>query len=185
MSGSRFMIDPYPRICRELREPMEAERNRRARRAYRSLAFWLGAAVFLALALVVGLAARGDSGTWRLPVDNVCAVEVSHVYDGDGNKTLSQTCYMDFYWWLPEPRYYYRAWRQIRDPNMIPVRDYQRGGYVAIWLDGGQLRVVRCLSVFRSDLQYDPEIAERAIHPTDARRELFQRFELPKAREEE
>lgn len=137
----------------------------------------------VAFLLLVAAAARADSGVWRLPVDRVCAVEVSHVYDGDGGKTLSQTCYLDFYAWLPEPRYYYRAWRQLRTPSMIPVRDYQRGGYVAIWVDGDQLRIVRCLSVYETHLQFDPEIAERPIHPLDNRRELFQRFDLPKVSE--
>lgn len=169
------MTTPYLKICKQSRDELEAAARQRARRAFRVMLFAIGAAVFGAVCLVAGLAARGESsGAMRLPVDRVGFVEINRVYGDNGKCTLEQVCFAD--WWefnLDDSRFLYRAWRLYRCPTQIPVRDYQRGGYVAIWLDGDQLRVVRSDTVIETHLEHDPELRQRAICPVENRRELF------------
>lgn len=170
-------MNPYPRLCRETQEKAEAAARDRARKAFRTMLFWVGMAVFGAVALCVGLAARGESsGAMRIEEDRVSFVEINSVYSDEGHCTLQQVCFATWFDFnLDDPRFLYQAWRLLKCPNMVPMRDYQRGGYVAIWMDGDQLRVVRCDTVLFTFTDHDVELRQRSIHPQDARRELFRR----------
>jgi len=105
------------------------------------------------------------------PIKDRCAlVEVSHVYDSDAKHVLSQLIFYDFDGW--EGRYQVRAWRLLKSINERPAPDRSRGGYVAIWNDGGAIREVWSQQFRESWKQYDPEIAARRELPMESRREL-------------
>jgi hypothetical protein len=65
-----------------------------------------------------------------------------------------------------------RAWRLVKNPAQLPQRDWQDGGYVAVWHDGEVLRHVHAESMRETWTQYDPELIEREFLPKEQRREL-------------
>jgi hypothetical protein len=97
-------------------------------------------------------------------------IEVNHFYDEEGRLVFDQTIFYD---WSPgHSRYMVRAWRLVKNPAQLPIRDWRRGGYVAVWHDGEVLRQVRAQAVRETWTQYDPELVEREYLAKDERREL-------------
>lgn len=126
----------------------------------------MGAALLLALALC------GDVRDTRMPVveDRVDNIHENHFFDDDGRHVLDQQIYSD--WCDEAERHQVRAWRLMRYVNQRVVRDYKRGGYISIWVDGERLRVIRAHSFTESWSQYDPELLERSVLPIDQRKDL-------------
>ena len=110
-----------------------------------------------------------------LPVDavtreSVDLIETNHFYDEHGRLVFDQVIFYD--WSHGDARYQVRAWRLVKNPNQLPVRDWSNGGYTALWQDGEVLRKVHAPAVRESYLQYDPELIEREYLPKERRREL-------------
>ena len=106
----------------------------------------------------------------EMAVDRVDLVEVNHFFDQQGRHVFDQTIFYD---WCPiQCRYNVRAWRLLKSPSQWPHRDWQSGGYVALWHDGSVLRKVRATAYRESWTQYDPELVERDYLPKDQRRDL-------------
>lgn len=99
--------------------------------------------------------------------DNVDIIEVNHFYDQNGRLVFDQVIFWQ--WHEYEGRYHVRAWRLLKRPSQLPVRDWKQGGYVATWYDGDVLRQVRSVWVRETFSQYDPELAEREFLPKDRR----------------
>lgn len=113
-----------------------------------------------------------------LPVDavtreSVDLIETNHFYDEHGRLVFDQVIFYD--WSHGDARYQVRAWRLVKNPNQLPVRDWSNGGYTALWQDGEVLRKVHAPAVRESYLQYDPELIEREYLPKERRRELKHR----------
>lgn len=172
------MSQPYLRICAETREAAEAERGRRTKRANRVLLAFVVGAVFFAICLCVGLAARGDSGVWRLPVDRVDVLETNHFFDENGRHVFTQHIYYTFC--HGDCRHHVIAWRMHKTDHQIPHLD-SRGGFTQIWVDADQLRCVRIWSLRETWTQFDVELIERQWLAREARRELFRVRPVPPA----
>ena len=86
-------------------------------------------------------------------------VEVNHFFDEQGREVFTQVIFWD--WSESDCRYMVRAWRLVKNPNILPVRDWDRGGYRSLWQDGEQLRDIHALSFRETWTQYDPELVER------------------------
>jgi len=102
--------------------------------------------------------------------ESVDLVELNHFYDEHGRLVFDQVIFYD---WSPgDSRYMVRAWRLVKNPNILPVRDWDRGGYRSLWQDGEQLRDIHALSFRETWTQYDPELVEREFLPKERRKEL-------------
>ncbi len=116
------------------------------------------------------LAAMGLSPSGNVVEDHVDLIEVNHVYDAKGEHVFDQTI---FYEWSPrQGRYQVRDWRLLKVDSQIPVRNWCRGDFEAVWKDGSVLRRVRAAIVRESWTQHDPELLEREHLPRERRREL-------------
>lgn len=76
-------------------------------------------------------------------------------------------------------RYNVVAWRLIKSPDLIPFRDWERGGYSVFWQDGEQIRLMNAKAYRETFTQVDPELIEREFLPKEKRREL-QSIKKPK-----
>jgi hypothetical protein len=127
--------------------------------------------------------------------DEVDLVELNHFYDEHGRLVFDQVI---FYNWcdnvivpaqeetpnetgmrilpaIPEfegSRYQVVAWRLVKNPNILPQRDWRLGGYRCLWHDGEALRLVRAKSFNETWTQEDPELTERRYLAKEDRREL-------------
>jgi hypothetical protein len=103
-------------------------------------------------------------------------VEVNHFYDEHARLVFDQQIFYD--WSAGDARYMVRAWRLIKSPNQLPLRDWEHGGYVTLWQDGEVMRQVRTPHARESWTQAgavgDPELNEREYLPKEFRRELKQ-----------
>lgn len=118
-------------------------------------------------ALVLVLGAHPQEDVAR---DRVDLVEINHFYDEHGRLVFDQVIFYD---WSPaHSRYMVRAWRLVKNPAQLPQRDWQEGGYLAVWQDGEVLRDVRSTAMRETWTQYDPELLEREYLPKERRREL-------------
>jgi hypothetical protein len=106
----------------------------------------------------------------RVARDSVDLIEVNHFYDEYGRLVLDQVIFYD--WSAEHSRYMVRAWRLVKNASQLPQRDWQEGGYIAVWQDGEVLRDVRSTAVRETWTQYDPELVEREYLPKEKRREL-------------
>jgi len=70
-------------------------------------------------------------------------------------------------------RYQVRAWRLVKNPNQIPQRDWENGGYSCFWQDGEQFRHIYAKAFRETWLQYDIELVEREYFPKEKRKELM------------
>lgn len=103
-------------------------------------------------------------------VDRVAVAEVNHYYDGQGRPIFDQVIYYD---WCPvTQRHQVRAWRLIKRDELIPRRDWQRGGFLSRFRDGDRIREVWAAERRETWTQYDPELAERDYLPREHRRGL-------------
>jgi hypothetical protein len=66
-----------------------------------------------------------------------------------------------------------RAWRMSKENAALEIyRDWNRQGWSMFWTDGGTIRDVWAPSFIETFSQEDPEVADRALVPTDKRRGL-------------
>ena len=107
--------------------------------------------------------------------DAVDVIEVNHFYDDCGRHVFDQQIFWDW----SGTRYQVVAWRLIKSPEMLPHRDWKRGGYVAMWRDNETLREVRAPAIRETWTQYDPELAERQVLPQEQRRHLTKSHSTP------
>lgn len=82
----------------------------------------------------------------------------------DGTITLRQCIYLD-------SQHGIIAWRTTR-PGMVPTWDRSRKCYVAVWVDSGVLRRVRCRTVVESWKTWDYEVGARSEWPEECRKNL-------------
>lgn len=127
----------------------------------------LVAAVFALALAVLCLAARGEIPRSQPVRDTVAVAEVNHTFDGDGNLTFDQLLL-----WGEHGECI--GWRLIKSPRMLPQRDWQNGGYVVLFDDGGVLREVRARTRDERWLQYDAEVLQRELIPVCQRRGLLE-----------
>ena len=97
-------------------------------------------------------------------------IEINHFFDDHARLVFTQVIFWD--WFADESTYHVHDWRMLTKRNQWPVRDWMRGGVVAIWRDGEVLRIVRARNVLETYTQYDREIYDRALVPVDQRRRL-------------
>lgn len=118
-----------------------------------------------AIVVACGISPQEDVARERVDL-----VEVNHFYDEQGRLVFDQTIFYD--WSESHSRYMVRAWRLVKNHAQLPQRDWQDGGYVAVWHDGELLRHVHAESMRETWTQYDPELMEREYLPKEQRREL-------------
>jgi hypothetical protein len=99
--------------------------------------------------------------------ESVGAIERNFYYDEEGRLVFEQVIFCD----VIDGEEQVVAWRLIKDPCIIPKRDWQ-GGYVATWMDADTVRQVRTGSVRESWTQFDPELVAREKLPNEKRRGL-------------
>ncbi len=95
--------------------------------------------------------------------------ELNHFYDEHGRLVFDQII---FYAIDDAGAEEVLEWRLLKHPSQVPVRDWQYGGYVSMWLDGGQIRKVRTNNLRESWTQFDPELLARDVLPKEQRRGL-------------
>jgi hypothetical protein len=121
-------------------------------------------------AICASFVACGISPQEDVARERVDLVEVNHFYDEQGRLVFDQTIFYD---WSPaHSRHMVRAWRLVKNPAQLPQRDWQDGGYAALWHDGEVLRHVHADSMRETWTQYDPELVEREFLPKEQRKEL-------------
>ncbi len=103
--------------------------------------------------------------------DHVDLIEVNHFYDETGKLVFDQVIFYD--WSVEHGRYNVRDWKLLKKTGQIPVRNWSKGEFLAVWYDGDTLRVVRSSSVRESWTQYDPELLEREYFPKEKRAGLM------------
>lgn len=116
--------------------------------------------------------------------EQVDLVEYNHFYDEYGRLVFDQNIWYDWndnlvlelYTEVDEivigGRYNVRAWRLVKTPNLIPYKDWERGGYTSFWADGEQIRDINAKEFRETWTQYDPELVEREFLPKEKRKEL-------------
>jgi hypothetical protein len=100
--------------------------------------------------------------------ESVDLIEHNRFYGEDCKLVFEQVI---FYTWN-RGRYDCVSWRLIKSPNQVPIRDWQGGGYTALWQDGEVLRQVRAPAIRESWTMHDPELVEREYLPKERRKEL-------------
>lgn len=121
----------------------------------------------IAVALLAAILPQPDS----VVRDSCDLIELNHFYDDQGRLVFDQVIFWD--WSDDEGRYNVRAWRLVKNPTQLPQRDWNGGGYSALWIDGEQtLRRVHCAAFTESWTQHDPELAEREFLSAERRRPL-------------
>ena len=94
-------------------------------------------------------------------------IELNHFFDENGKLVFDQVIAWD--WCNCAERFQVRAWRLWRPSK--PVAASERKG-VIIFVDGETLRRVRYGSRRESWTQYDPELFDRQILPSEERRDF-------------
>jgi hypothetical protein len=105
--------------------------------------------------------------------DRCDLAEMHNFYDEHGRLIFTQLV-----WWSWNPREHRMDcidWRLCKQPAQIPERGWERGGFMAAWLDGEQMRVVRSNGFIESWGQVDVELIAREVLPKDQRRGLSHR----------
>ncbi len=102
--------------------------------------------------------------------ETVDLAERNFFYDDQGRLVFEQLILSD--WSDKHERFDVRAWRLIKVPTQVPVRDWDVGGYRLLWMDGERLRDVRIRSYVETWTMHDPELAAREILEKELRRGL-------------
>lgn len=97
-------------------------------------------------------------------------IEINHYFDQDGKSVFDQLIFLD--WDDKANRYNVVAWRLIKSPNQIPLRNPGTGKYSATWFDGKVLRTVIANKRVETWTQFDPETRERAFRAKSQRPDL-------------
>jgi hypothetical protein len=88
-------------------------------------------------------------------------VEVNHYFDTEGKPVFDQIIFYN--WDSSAGRFNVVAWRLLKQPGQVPVRNPHSGRYTATWHDGRLLRTVHAERRIETWTQYDPETWERAF----------------------
>lgn len=120
----------------------------------------------LAAAFLVAVLSMGADSDRIALTESVDVVELNHFFDDDGKPVLDQ---LIFYRWNGR-RHELIDWRNAKTRECLPVRHGSR--WECIWVDGIQLRRIRCASMRESWTQWDPELVDREVLPTDRRQKL-------------
>lgn len=124
----------------------------------------------LILTVTLALSSFAISPREDVATERVDLIEVNHFYDDQGRLVFDQLLFYD--WSHDDGRYQLRAWRMVKNNAQLPQRNWQSGGYSAIWQDGDVLRKISAPTTRESWTQYDPELTEREFLPKERRREL-------------
>jgi hypothetical protein len=119
------------------------------------------------LLIIAALAISPANDVLRESVD---LIELNHFYDEHGKLIFDQVIFYD--WSASDDRYQVRAWRLVKSPDILPSRDFARGGYACVWIDGSAVRSVLAGEYRETWTQWDVEVAEREILPKEKRKEL-------------
>jgi len=108
----------------------------------------------------------------EITTDEVDRVELSHVYDDCGRRTLSQLIFYD--WDAERGRFDLVAWRLYdeKTAGQRPTYQHYNRRWESLWYDGQTLRRVRPRAFTERWDQFDPELRERDHLPKDRRRKL-------------
>jgi len=128
--------------------------------------------VLLALALV------GAVPVELTLTEAVDFAEVNHFYDDVGRHVFDQVIFSD--WNAELGCEEVRAWRLVKNPHLVPRRDWAGGGYRATFWDGERLRDIRLRAVRESWTQYDPELEARNQLPKERRKGLLHDGQKPR-----
>ena len=102
--------------------------------------------------------------------DRCDLTEVNHYFDGEGRKVFVQVI-----WWDSTPHgYRVRDWRLVKYEGLLPRRTLD-GQWHSRWVEDGIVRDVASLTRDETFTQYDPEVADREVLPTDCRKKLQER----------
>ncbi len=124
----------------------------------------------LTASLLVALALAAILPQPDVARESVDLCEVNHFYDEQGRLVFDQCI---FYTWNDDhARFDVVAWRLVKNPSQLPVRDWTGGGYSAVWQDGELMRSVKAKAIRETWTQYDVELVERDILPKEKRAEL-------------
>lgn len=113
----------------------------------------------------------GDAGQ-ATPVvrQRVDLIELNHFIDDSGRHVFDQIIFYD--WSKEYGRYHVRAWRLVKTPQQLPVREWNPQRYRCTWHDDGVLREVWS-PIFRETWsQRDPERENRKLLAEDQRADL-------------
>jgi len=99
--------------------------------------------------------------------DRADLIEVNHYFDENGELVLDQV----IFWQSDGDQGDFRVldWRFKKSEQQVPRRDWHRGGFVTIWLDGMHLRRVRAPDFRETWEQFDPEVHDRRFLPQHQR----------------
>ena len=108
----------------------------------------------------------------RTPVvqDEVDVIEVNHYFDAKGCLVFDQVIFWKWNEWDRE--FHVIAWRFLKAPGQIPIRNWRNGQYHTIWHDGSVLRHVRSQAFRETWTQFDPEVEDRNYVSRQARENL-------------
>ena len=103
--------------------------------------------------------------------EHIDLIEVNHYFDGSGKSVFDQLIFYN--WDKTANRFNVVAWRLLKNPNQLPIRNAQNGMYYASWHDGKILRVIHADHKMETWTQYDPETYERRFLPKSCRSDLL------------
>ena len=103
--------------------------------------------------------------------EHVDLIEVNHYFDDAGKPVFDQLIFYN--WDATARRYNVCAWRLLKNPNQLPIRNPRNGMYYASWHDGKLLRVIEAEERMETWTQFDPETHERAFLPKGMRTDLL------------
>lgn len=121
--------------------------------------------------LVLALLALATNPRDDVARECVDSAYLNHFYDEHGRLVFDQLIFRD--WSEADARFNVRAWRLIRNPYQLPVKDWSTGRYVSFWKDGEQLRRVEAKSFIEDWTQWDVELADREFFAKERRRGLL------------
>lgn len=117
------------------------------------------------LGALLGLVMEGPMLT-----DEADIIEINHYYDERGKHVFDQVIFWE--WRAEESAYRVIAWRFLKRPYEISLRDPYRGDYTFRWADDDRLRQVRAPWFRETWTQYDPEVNDRRFFAQTLRRGL-------------
>lgn len=123
--------------------------------------------ILLGTAAVHAYAVLPGAGPVR---DEVGRLELNAYHDNEGRLIFRQLVGWD--WSDREATWRCVFWRMAKSADLIPQRDWQRGGYVVLFNDDRVFREIRTASYQETWTQTDVEVEDRERLPVCQRREL-------------
>ncbi|TWU34228.1 hypothetical protein [Novipirellula artificiosorum] len=123
--------------------------------------------VFLASAIVPSGSAREPETTQQ----QVDLIELNHFVDSDGREVFQQVIFYD--WSKASRRFHVRAWRLIKAPDQLPIRQFSPPMYHCSWYEDRVKRKVNAPTMRETWSQQDPERVNRKFLPEDQRVPLW------------